>query len=328
MAELSEVMPSGRGLMIHHWDADGICSAALLLRHRFRGYANWTPTIGAFYLSREQLDYARQFNEVVVVDMALPEADVEALTEGCRVTVYDHHHQAPLRSVEHINPVAHGSDPDNYPSCTWVVKKSLGLPVTLPVVLGLVGDREKKLKESPAFWGVVQWYAAESRLTFEELHGMVQLIDSCYKVGDRDAVIEAPRLLADIEGPDAITGNMAWQRNMETFEGELERILEAPPVERESVLYLELDTRFSVISTVTRRVAWETGRDTVVVNRGFFEEEDQVYSRSSRLDMQPMIDSARERGFNAGGKKDVLGAIVPKADTDSFVKELVEYMKK
>lgn len=321
-------MPSGGGLIIHHWDADGVCSAALLLRHRFRGYANMTPTIGAFYLSRGQLDYARQFDEVVVVDMALPEADVKALAEGGSVTVYDHHHQAPLCGVEHINPVAHGSDQNSYPSCTWVVKKSLGLQVTLLVVLGLVGDREEKLRESPAFWGVVQGYAAESRLAFEELHNMVQLIDSCYKVGDRDAVMEAARLLTNIEGPDAITANVAWRRNMEVFDEELGRILATPPDEREGVLYVELDTRFSVISAVTRRVAWDTGRDTVVVNRGFFDEEDQVYCRSGRLDMQPMIDRARARGFNAGGKRDVLGAIVPKGETDSFVDELVDYMKK
>ena len=319
---------SSRGLMIHHWDADGVCSAALLLRHRFRGYANWTPTIGAFYLSQEQLACARRFHEVVVVDMALPEGDVKVLAEDCRVTVYDHHHQAPLRGVEHINPVAHGADQDNYPSCTWVVKKSLGLPVTLPVVLGLVGDRELKLRESPAIWDVVQGYAADNSLTFEELQGMVQLIDSCYKVGDREAVMEAPRLLADMEGPDAITGNVAWHRNLKTFDEELKRIIEAPPVEREGVLFVELNTRFSVISTVTRRVAWGTGRNTVVVNRGFFKDEDQVYSRSGRLDMQPMIDRAKARGFNAGGKRDVLGAIVPKAETDSFVDELLEYLKK
>jgi len=314
--------------MIHHWDADGVCSAALLLRQRYRGYTNWTPTIGAFYLSPEQVAYARQFDDVVVVDMALPEGDVEALAQESSVTVYDHHHQDLIRGVEHINPVAHGSNQDDYPSCTWVLKEHLSLPVSLPVVLGLVGDREQKLREAPAFWDVVQGYAAENHLTFDELHGMVQLIDSCYKVGDREAVMEAPRLLVDGDDPYAITGNRAWRRNMETFDEELKRILETPPIEREGVLYMELDTKFSVISTVTRRVAWETGRDTVVVNKGFFEEEDQVYSRSSRLDMQPMIDRARMRGFNAGGKSDVLGAIVPKGETAAFVDELVEYMKK
>jgi hypothetical protein len=114
---------------------------------------------------------------------------------------------------------------------------------------------------------------------------------------------------------------------METFDGELKRVLEAPPVEREGALYVELNTRFSVISTVARRVAWETGRDTIVVNRGFFDDSDQLYCRSSR-DMQPMIDRALSLGYNAGGKRDVLGAIVPKCETDSFVEELIVFLKK
>ena len=318
---------NSRGLLIHHWDTDGICSAALLLRHRYRGYVNWTPIIGAFYLSPDQVAYAKQFDDVVIADMALPEGNVEALAEECSVTVIDHHHQEPLRGVEHINPVAHGADQDEYPSCTWVVKEHLSLPVTLPVVLGLVGDREQKLMEAPVFWEVAQGYASENGLTFDELHEMVQLIDSCYKVGDREAVMEAPRLLVGGDDPDVITGNRAWRRNMETFEAELQRILEAPPVEREGVLYVELNTGFSVISTVTRRIAWETGRDTIVVNRGFFDDSDQLYCRSSS-DMQPMIDRAQSLGYNAGGKIDVLGAIVPKSETDSFVEELLDYLKK
>jgi hypothetical protein len=318
---------NSRGLLIHHWDTDGVCSAALLLRYRYRGYVNWTPTIGAFYLIPEQVAYAKRFDDVVIVDMALPEGNVEALVEGCSVTVFDHHHQEPLRGVEHINPVAHGADQDEYPSCTWVVKEHLSLPVTLPVVLGLVGDREEKLRESPAFWDMVQRYAEKNGLTFDELHEMVQLIDSCYKVGDREAVMEAPRLLVDGDDPDKITGNRAWRRNRETFDEELKQILEAPPVEREGVLYVELNTKFSVISTVTRRVSWETGRDTIVVNRGFFDDSNQLYCRSSN-DMQPMIDRALSLGYNAGGKRDVLGAIVPKSETDSFVEELMVFLKK
>jgi len=43
--------------------------------------------------------------------------------------------------------------------------------------------------------------------------------------------------------------------------------------------------------------------------------------------MQPMILRAKELGFNAGGKEDVLGAIVPKEVTESFVEELHGFFK-
>ena len=107
----------------------------------------------------------------------------------------------------------------------------------------------------------------------------------------------------------------------------LAEILEEPTEDRGGVLVKRLDTGYAVISTVTRRIAWGTGRDTIVVNTGFFPGHDQLYSRSSRLDMQPMIERARELGFNAGGKSDVLGAIVPKEETESFVEELLSFFK-
>jgi len=40
-----------------------------------------------------------------------------------------------------------------------------------------------------------------------------------------------------------------------------------------------------------------------------------------------MIERAKELGFNAGGKEDVLGAIVPKETTGSFVEELYRFFK-
>ena len=89
-----------------------------------------------------------------------------------------------------------------------------------------------------------------------------------------------------------------------------------------------LDTHYSIISQVTRRLAWDTGKDTVVINTGFFKDQDQFYSRSNIVDMQPLIESAKEHGFNAGWKKDVIGAIIPKAETESFLLETLEYIKK
>ncbi len=320
--------PRSGGLLIHHWDTDGVCSAALLLRHRYRGYTNWTPTLGAFYLSPDQIRWIQQFDEVVIADMALPRENVDELARMCDVTVYDHHHQEPIEGVRHINPVARGSDQDEYPSCTWVLKEHLSLPTSLHVVLGLVGDREDKLKETPVFWELTQRFAAENGLAPEALPEMVQLIDSCYKMGDREAVTAAPRLLAEKDDAATILRHRGWKRNRDMFDEELRKILETQPVERGGVLYLELDTKLSVISTVTRKIAWGTGRDTVVVNRGFFDEDDQLYCRSGSRDMQPIIDRARSLGYNAGGKKDVLGAIVPKGETDSFVDELMVFLKK
>jgi len=40
-----------------------------------------------------------------------------------------------------------------------------------------------------------------------------------------------------------------------------------------------------------------------------------------------MIKRGKELGFKCGGKKEVLGAIVPKEKTDDFVVELIDFLK-
>jgi len=318
----------GEGLIIHHWDTDGLCSAALLLGYlKPRSPVNMCPTIGAFYLTEQEIDYARGFSYVIVADMALPETDVQRLSEEARVVVFDHHHQKPIQGVEHINPVAHGADAMDYPSCTWVVKEKLGLPLGMHVALGFIGDREHRIMENPRFKKVTEKYLADDGVTFDEALTLVGLIDSSYKVGDKAGAEEAPRLLMDYTKPDDIKSNSRWRENMRLFQERLDEILAEPPEDRAGVLIKRLDTRYAVISAVTRKLAWGTRKDTVVINTGFFPGHDQLYSRSTRWDMQPMIRRAKELGFNAGGKEDVLGAIVPKEMTESFVEELYRFFK-
>ena len=318
----------GEGMIIHHWDTDGLCSAALLLEYlKPRSLVNMCPTIGAFYLTEQEIDYAGGFDYVIVADMALPEADVQRVSEEARVVVFDHHHQKPIQSVEHINPVAHGADAEDYPSCTWVVKEKLGLPLSMHVALGFIGDREHRIMENPRFKKITEKCLSDDGVTFDEALTLVGLIDSSYKVGDREGVEEAPRLLRGYTKPDDIRGNSRWRENMRLFQEKLGEILAEPPEDGDGMLIKRLDTGYAVISAVTRKIAWGTRKDTVVVNIGFFPGHDQLYSRSTRLDMQPMIERAKKLGFNAGGKEDVLGAIVPKDMTESFVEELYRFFK-
>jgi len=318
----------GDGLIIHHWDADGLCSAAILLGYlKPRRLANMCPTIGAFYLSDEEIEYAGGFDYIIIVDMALPEADVRRLSEETRVVIFDHHHQEPITGVEHFNPVARGADAALYPSCTWVIRERLGLSLGMHVALGFIGDREHRIMENPRFKEITEEYLADEDISFDEALKLVGLIDSSYKVGDKKGVEEAPRLLMGYTKPDDIRNNGRWRRNLRLFQDKLTEILEEPPEDRDGVLMKNLNTGYAVISAVTRRIAWGTGRDTIVVNTGFFPRHDQLYSRSSRRDMQPMIERARELGFNAGGKSDVLGAIVPKEETGRFVDELLGFFK-
>ena len=147
----------GSVLLIHHWDTDGICSAALLLESIGRiDVETWTPKLGTFYLTDDQILMTQSFDNVIICDIALPESNVKRIVEKAKVTMIDHHHQDPITGITHINPVAYGADGNDYPSNTWVIKEKLNLPVSLKIVLGFIGDREKKIKDNTRFWKITK----------------------------------------------------------------------------------------------------------------------------------------------------------------------------
>lgn len=318
----------GRVLLIHHWDTDGLCSAALLLDYFGRDDIDtWTPLLGTFYLLPEHIKMAQGFDHVIVCDMALPAENIRQIAKKTRVTVIDHHHQDPIEEIEHINPVAHGASGDSYPSNTWVIKEHLSLPLSLKIILGYVGDREQKIMNNPPFWMQTQEYLEQEGIEFDDLLELVYRIDSSYKVGEREAVMKAPQQLREYETREDIMANMEWMENLRKLEEKLEKVLSEPPEVVDGVQVKRLDTPYAIISQVTRKLAWGTGEDTVVVNTGFFPDQDQLYSRSNIVDMHKLIERAKKHGYNAGGKKDVIGAIIPKTDTERFLAETIEYIK-
>lgn len=319
----------GNILIIHHWDTDGLCSGAMILDQLGNKKAEtWTPPLGTFYLSEEHIEYAGSFDHVIICDMALPSDNVKKIAEKSKVIMFDHHHQDPIEGITHINPVAYGASGKEYPSNTWVIKEKLGLPVSLRILLGFIGDREQKIKDNPPFWVLVEEYMNQNKVSFDELLELVYRIDSSYKVGDRESVTEAPHILRHYRTREEILGNMKWEKNLDELEKKLEKVLSEPPKIVDGVQLKRLDTPFAIISQVTRKLAWGSGKDTIVVNTGFFEDQDQMYSRSQNVDYHDLITRAKELGFNAGGKKDVIGAIIPKSETESFLEETLDYIKK
>ena len=319
----------GSTLLIHHWDTDGVCSAALLLENLNRDdVETWTPPLGTFYLTEKHIEMARGFDNILICDMALPAANVEKIAEESKVIMIDHHHQDPIEGINHINPVARGGSGDKYPSTTWVIKEHLKLPTSLKVVLGFVGDREQKIKENAPFWRLIEEFMESESMGFDDLLEMVHRIDSSYKVGEREAVMRAPHQLRGCEDGSVILGNVEWKHNLEKLDAKITEILAEPYEMVDGVQVKRLDTPYAVISQVTRQLAWGTGKDTVVINTGFFEDMDQLYSRSNVVDMHVLIEQAKKKGYNAGGKKDVIGAIIPKADSERFLEETIEYIKK
>jgi hypothetical protein len=314
-------------LLIHHWDTDGICSAKILFREVGDGIQNnITPTLGNYFLTEEEISYAQEHPHVIIADMSLPERDVLRIKGESRVFIFDHHIQSPLEIDLHHNPVALGASPLKYPSTSIVVNEFLGREGDLYSYLGAVGDREVKIRDNNRLWPKLESFLGGSGIIFSDMLRMAHLLDSTHRVGDKAGVERVPHILPDEPNPRFILENEEWNQNLENLEGEVRNILAIPPEEVEGVLLKRMDTKYNIISTVTRRIAWETNRNTVVVNRGYLKGSTQIYARSGEHNLHSLIEDVKSKGYSAGGKEDVLGAVIPDPDVEFILGVILEYL--
>ena len=316
----------GSGLLIHHWDTDGICSARLLLeRLSDKKMMNTTPELGNYFLTEQELSSYSSYEFIIIADMALPEDNIHRLAKHAKVMIFDHHLQQPIQEVFHYNPICKNENPMDQPSASWIVNQYLENPVNIYALLGVVGDHEQRIQANKEFYHRITQFCHEQGFTFDELLQMVYLLDSNYKVGDRKAVEEAPHLLLEYTEARRILQNVRWKNNLTLLDTEISKWVAAPGEEAQGILLKRIHTGYNIISTVTRKIFWATGKDTVVVNTGFFKENNQIYVRSNK-NLQPLIQQGKTFGYRCGGKTEVLGAVVPKEKSESFVQEIFRFL--
>jgi single-stranded DNA-specific DHH superfamily exonuclease len=315
----------GKGLILHHWDTDGICSARLLLdRLHRKNIENKTPNLGNYFLTKQEIDQYSDFNYIFIVDIALPEENILTIAQKAAVVIFDHHLQKEIKQIIHNNPIIKGEDPDKFPSTSWIVNNYLCNPVNIFALLGIIGDHEQKIQRNKKMYSIIDNFCQENSITFKDMLKMVYLIDANYKIGDKIAVEEAPHLLAGSSAYDILT-NKQWNANFIKLNKEITKQMERSFEEVKGILVKRINTPYNIISTITRKIAWESGKNTLVINSGFFKDRDQIYMRGNR-NAESMIIRGKELGFQCGGKKEVLGAIVPKEKTEIFVHELISFL--
>ena len=143
---------TGKGLLIHHWDTDGVCSARLLLEHlKDKDIVNRTPILGNYFLTEDELNEYQKFDYVIIADMSLPKENILTLAKNSKVAIFDHHLGPVIKEVFHHNPVIKGEDPNKYPSASWIINDYLKNPVNLFAILGVLGDHEKRIQDNSLF---------------------------------------------------------------------------------------------------------------------------------------------------------------------------------
>jgi hypothetical protein len=202
--------------------------------------------------------------------------------------------------------------------------------VDLLTVLGVFGDRGRGMVDEP-IWGAMEAFLEGSDLDWDDMHLLVDLVDSSAKRVDLPSVNAAvghllegwrePRRLLGL--PEWVEGNREVER---ALAGELER---GPETVSGGVLVKTIDTPYLVISTAARRLLRAREEPVVVVsNLGYSEEEVQVYvRRKGDLDLAPLIGVMRARGYSAGGKGEVLGVILPREDLEWLLRRVADHVR-
>ncbi len=297
-------------LIIHHWDTDGICSAAKLIRALgINDYVNMSPEVGDFSFNERIRNAISEHVEVYVVDLNLP---LEIKNTEKKITFIDHHIQERIENplVDQINPLVNGEDPKGFPSCTIVISERYG-QWDLLSSLGAIGDIGEKALLHPKVKGQLD----SAGLTVEDALKIVSLIDSNYLAVDLAAVEKAVGevLLLD---PSGLIDHPEWNKKLSEIERTIEETL-ASRMEFGEFCYMDMETPYNVISKLARKAVWELGyAGALVVNRDFHGK-GQTYLRissetASRMDMAALISKLKEIGINAGGKSEVVGSVYPR----------------
>ncbi|ADG12674.1 phosphoesterase RecJ domain protein [Methanocaldococcus infernus ME] len=309
-------------LLIHHWDTDGITSAAILIKVlKIDNFLNLSPPIGEYSFDSRIWKYIEKSEKIYVLDFNVPH-ELEKIKDK-EVIFFDHHIQKKINNphVIQINPLLKGK---SSPSTTIVISEYFNHWDAYSA-LGAVGDLGKKAFEI----SLVNKLLKQENISKKEALMIVQLIDSNYIVMDKNWVEKAVNVLLNYEIKEILEYD-PWIKNVENIEKTINDIIGNIDV-RENIAFVEFKSSYNVISKVARKVVWEMGyKGAVVVNKNFHGKA-QIYFRISpelakKIDMYEIIQELKNRKFNAGGKKEVLGCICKKSEIDDVLDIIKNYL--
>ncbi|RUM33265.1 MAG: DHH family protein [Archaeoglobus sp.] len=294
-------------VVVHHWDADGISSAAIILREKGR-MPLLTPPVGEFRFD-ERIKNNINSELVYFVDLNMPEEVVKLANSGlfAKAVFIDHHIQNPIvhRNIIYHNPSVSRVE---YPSASFVASEVFDHTSYLTII-GAVGDLGKKIFEIENFGERVEKIMEAEGLKKGELFEAVKLIDSNYLSMDRYGVEEAAFFLskADI---DDILEREDWIRKAEKIEKEIKDAVNSA-IFRGEVAFVSFNSSNAIVSKVARELVWNKKAGAcIAVNKGF-NGKYQLYVRLNKKNwrMKTLIEKLKSAGIKTGGKAEVLGSV-------------------
>jgi hypothetical protein len=325
-------------LIIHHWDCDGLCSAALI-----SGYLKeinseikiefFLPKIGYYFFQEDDFLKIKKIGPdlIFIIDMAFQVRDVIKLkTFVEKLYIFDHHKQEIIKEVNHSNPFSSNNiDSLSFPSTGWVVNDFFKKEQNLLSVLGAIGDQESKVSENP----VVKKILNESGFSFDDCTKIVQSIDSCYITDNAEEIYRVIDILKNKElDIRSILDNSQFLKNKKIINKKIEEIMDENFLKDDikKIIFKRIKCNFQIISGITRKISAGFPDYLVITINESDNDLANIYFRTGNLnaDLTPIISYAKSKKYNAGGKKEVVGIFCPLLKVEEALKDILSILKR
>lgn len=343
--DIKTVLPSeGDILIIHHWDTDGVSSAALI--------SDWlkktgdynieysVPEVGTFTLQPgENIRIPdKNFSGVFMLDYSVPSDYIKAFSDTVKspLIIFDHHRRKPVNKdgVIYINPVAFGEKSYLWPSTSYLITSKLTQNLSDYSLLGIAGDCGFRFIDSCIYdFPEVKEYLDRCDSSYSDYIRSASLIDANYKINDKEALVTLAAEIIKVKGnPQEILKRDDWSEKAAMANREVLRFLSEPPDEviKDGMEIRLISSEMSVISDITRRLASVTRKRYVLVaDTGFFSDIAQVYIRrreNTDYPVKEFREIAESLGARTGGKDDVAGVLISKSKLPLLLERVKEYI--
>ncbi len=329
--QLQEIIRGAKQLLaIHHWDADGIASAAIIVEEN-SSTITYCPPIGEYEINEIIINELKEIltkdiSLILILDWNIPfnHADLIRDKLGIKVAIIDHHYKSEKpKSPLYYNPVALGDKEENWPSTTWVLTKILGRNIDFKALIGLFGDLEEKALELKFYENEIKPILSSKEFSIEELLRASKMLNLCGRYGNREIINEITIKLCKANSLTEILNDSILNFIYGKIENEIQEILNKNRViETNSIVIKKFSSPYSVTSEIVRRLAkMYSNKIIIAVNQ--HDKYSEIYIRRGfklNISLTPLINRLANLGLRAGGKRSVIGIRIKNESIDDVLK--------
>ncbi|MFP4038580.1 MAG: DHHA1 domain-containing protein [Candidatus Nanohaloarchaea archaeon] len=349
---LKDIDEDERVKILHHWDMDGVASAAIISKilRQERGEEGddvSIPLERAYHLSEEEKEGLHDFDKLIVLDFNLKAEELEELNEFIDVLVVDHHDFDRVPEVDFVNPREFKADV--YVPCSKIcldIASEFGLEDGVRWIAGMGVIQDFGVDSCP---GLFEKLEEDYEKYLPEELSQHELAKNCeygryasvlnikpYRDSTHFAKLAYQALmksedLMELEAQEEYRQVYEVYIEMQDeFNDAVENYEEEREINREKmVIFFEIDSEFNITSSISTNMSTKTPEWIHLVVQKDEEVNISARCQSGRVDLGEVMEAslpekAVEEGAEAGGHRKAAGASMPEEYYEEFKQNLLE----